>query len=233
MTHTHTHQLHNFDCRGINLCNACVSLVSACLASMTSQKGNYTTIMLGELIANYTHMHASYTSVIVGELIVCNHSFLTLSRLRFYILHPPGAETPGTHLWTPCATWCESALLEVAPSFLQITLSTAFVQVQPLKKTTAACLQEFFCCMVGPSPKYQEEKFRAVSVKRVVLANVPSFRFLGSVVLLFVPSFQFWGSVVLFFVLSFQYMGVQGTSAKTTLLETTLLRTPEMMPKLR
>ena len=39
--HTHTHQLHNFNSRGINLCNACVSLVSACLASMISQKGNY------------------------------------------------------------------------------------------------------------------------------------------------------------------------------------------------
>ena len=51
----HTHQLHSFNCGGINLCNACVSLVSACLASMISQKGNYTTIMLGELISNYTH----------------------------------------------------------------------------------------------------------------------------------------------------------------------------------
>ena len=64
----HTHQLHSFNCRGINLCNACVSLVSACFASMISQKGNYTTIMLGELISNYTH--TSYTSIIVGELIV-------------------------------------------------------------------------------------------------------------------------------------------------------------------
>ena len=45
----HTHQLHSFNSRGINLCNACVSLVSACLASMISQKGNYTSIMLGEL----------------------------------------------------------------------------------------------------------------------------------------------------------------------------------------
>ena len=27
----HTHQLHSFKCRGVNLCNACVSLVSACL----------------------------------------------------------------------------------------------------------------------------------------------------------------------------------------------------------
>ena len=42
---THTHQLHNFNCQGINLCNACVSLVSVCLASIISQKGNYTTIM--------------------------------------------------------------------------------------------------------------------------------------------------------------------------------------------
>ena len=50
-----THQLHNSNCRGINLCNACVSLVSACLASMISQTGNYTTIMLMELISNYTH----------------------------------------------------------------------------------------------------------------------------------------------------------------------------------
>ena len=38
----HTHQLHSFDSRGINLCNACVSLVSACFASMIFQKGNYT-----------------------------------------------------------------------------------------------------------------------------------------------------------------------------------------------
>ena len=55
---------HNFDCRGINLCNACVSLVSVCLASIISQKGNHTTIMLGELISNYTH--TSYTTIIVG-----------------------------------------------------------------------------------------------------------------------------------------------------------------------
>ena len=64
----HTHQLHNLNCRGITLCNACVSLVSACLASMTSQKGNYTTRMRVELIVTYTH--TSYTSIIVGELIV-------------------------------------------------------------------------------------------------------------------------------------------------------------------
>ena len=64
----HTHLLHNFNCRGINLRNACVSLVSACLASMISQKGNSTTIMLGEFISNC--MHTSYTSSIVGEVIV-------------------------------------------------------------------------------------------------------------------------------------------------------------------
>ena len=52
----------------MNLCNACVSLVSSCLASMISQKGNYTTTMLVDLISNYTHI--SYTSIIVGELIV-------------------------------------------------------------------------------------------------------------------------------------------------------------------
>ena len=61
-------RLHNFNCRGINLCTACVSLVSACLAPMTSQQGNYTTIMLGDLISNCTH--TSCTSLIVGELIV-------------------------------------------------------------------------------------------------------------------------------------------------------------------
>ena len=61
----HTHQLHNFNCRGINLCNARVALVSACLASMISQKGNYTTTMLVELISNYTH--TSYTSIISGK----------------------------------------------------------------------------------------------------------------------------------------------------------------------
>ena len=65
-----THTTFSLNCRGINLCNACVSLASACLASMMSQKGNYTTIMLGELISNYTHTHTSYTSLIVGELIV-------------------------------------------------------------------------------------------------------------------------------------------------------------------
>ena len=48
---------------------------------------------------------------------------------------------------------------------------------------------------------------------RVVLVNVPSFRFLGPVLSFFVPSFWFWG--------------VQGTSAKTTVLTTTLLRTPQ------
>ena len=64
----HTHQLHNFSCRGINLCNACVSLVSVCLPSIISQKGNHTTIIVGELISNYTH--TSYTTIIVGELCV-------------------------------------------------------------------------------------------------------------------------------------------------------------------
>ena len=68
MLQLHTHQLHNFNSRGIDLCNACVSPVSVGLASMTSQKGNYTTIMLRELISNYTH--TSYTTIIVGELIV-------------------------------------------------------------------------------------------------------------------------------------------------------------------
>ena len=75
----HTHQLHSFNCGGINLCNACVSLVSACLASMTSQKGNYTTIMLGELISNCTH--TSYTSIIVGEL----HSSQKRSHTQIFV----------------------------------------------------------------------------------------------------------------------------------------------------
>ena len=30
----HTHQLHNFNCRGSNLCSACVSLVFVSLASV-------------------------------------------------------------------------------------------------------------------------------------------------------------------------------------------------------
>ena len=47
-----------------------------------------------------------------------------------------------------------------------------------------------------------------VVLARVVLANVPSFRFLGSVVPFFVPSFQFLVSVVPFFVPSFQFWGV-------------------------
>ena len=44
-----THQLQNLNSRGIHLCNVCVSLVSACLASVISQKDNYYTRMLGEL----------------------------------------------------------------------------------------------------------------------------------------------------------------------------------------
>ena len=66
--HTHTNQLHNFNCRGINLCNVCASLVAACLASTRSRKGNYTAILLGELISNHTR--TIYTSIIVVELIV-------------------------------------------------------------------------------------------------------------------------------------------------------------------
>ena len=66
--HTHTHQLHNFNCWGNNLCNACVSLVFVCLASMISMKDKYTAITFGELISNCTH--TSYTTVMVGELIV-------------------------------------------------------------------------------------------------------------------------------------------------------------------
>ena len=65
---SHTHQLHNLKCRGINLCNAYISVVSACLASMISQKGNYTTIMLGELIANC--MHTSYISITIGDIAI-------------------------------------------------------------------------------------------------------------------------------------------------------------------
>ena len=43
---------HNSNCWGwgISLCNACVSLVSVCVAFMISLNGNYTAIMLGELI---------------------------------------------------------------------------------------------------------------------------------------------------------------------------------------
>ena len=50
------------------MCSACVSLMYVCLASIMSQKGDYTTKMLGELISNCTH--TSYTTTIVGELIV-------------------------------------------------------------------------------------------------------------------------------------------------------------------
>ena len=46
------------------------SLVSACLASMRSQQGNYTTVMLRELISNCTR--TSYTSLLGSEL--CNRS---------------------------------------------------------------------------------------------------------------------------------------------------------------
>ena len=67
----------------------------------------------------------------------------------------------------------------------------------------------------------KRQRRRGRFCKRVDLANVPSFRFLiesfpllvWSVVLSFVPLFRFWGS--------------KGTSAKTTLLETNLLRTPD------
>ena len=57
----HTYQLHNINCQGINCVRCvCVSLVSVCLASMIAQTGNYTTIMLGELMSKYTH--TSYTT---------------------------------------------------------------------------------------------------------------------------------------------------------------------------
>ena len=42
--------------------------MSVCLASVISQKGNCTTIMLREFISNYTH--TSYITIIVGELLV-------------------------------------------------------------------------------------------------------------------------------------------------------------------
>ena len=41
--------------------------MSVRLASIISQKGTYTTIMVGELISDYTH--TSYTTIFVGELI--------------------------------------------------------------------------------------------------------------------------------------------------------------------
>ena len=52
MSQLHTHQLHNFHLFEEFIYVMRVYLVSACLASMISQKGNYTTDMLGELISN-------------------------------------------------------------------------------------------------------------------------------------------------------------------------------------
>ena len=79
------HYTHNFDCWGINSAIAhisyttliveeliCVMRVCLCclfvFSSTISEKGNCTTMMLGELISNYTHI--TYTTTIVGELIV-------------------------------------------------------------------------------------------------------------------------------------------------------------------
>ena len=66
----HTHQIHNFNCQGINLCNVCISLLSGYLASKSiiSERRLHTTIMLGELIFNYTHTRN--TTIIVEDLIV-------------------------------------------------------------------------------------------------------------------------------------------------------------------
>ena len=65
--------------------------------------------------------------------------------------------------------------------------------------------------------------------KRVVLANVPSFRFLVPGNIRMYPRSGFWcrGNIRTFPRSGFGY---RGTSAKTTLLETTLLRTPKRIP---
>ena len=91
---THTHQLHNFNCRGINLCNACVSLVSVCLASIISQKGNYTTIMVGELIlqlhAHQLHINNCWgiNCVIIPAPMVCCNSPVLPFLVLFWVSFP-------------------------------------------------------------------------------------------------------------------------------------------------
>ena len=85
----HTHQSHSFNCRGVNLCNAGVSLVSASFASMISQEGNYTTIMLGgitiQLHAHQLHNNNCWgiNCVIIPAPMVCQaltHEFQDESR---------------------------------------------------------------------------------------------------------------------------------------------------------
>ena len=56
---THTHQLHNCNCQGIHLCNACASLVSVCLASLLYPQrqlhNNYARGIYIELHAHQLH----------------------------------------------------------------------------------------------------------------------------------------------------------------------------------
>ena len=66
--------------------------------------------------------------------------------------------------------------------------------------------------------------------KRVVLANVPSFRFFVLSFRVLYPRSGFGVPLCCCFVPSLRVLGVQGTSTKTTLLETTLLRAPEIGP---
>ena len=86
-----------------------------------------------------------------------------------------------------------------------------------------------FCAILwrSPSGRYKRliqkgtksrEETKGRFCKRAVLANVPSLRFL-------VPSLLFCTPVPFFTLVP--GLGVQGIPAKTTLLETTLLRTPE------
>ena len=58
--HTVSHQFYNFNCRGIHLCNACVSLVSACLACMISERqlhNNYARGIYIQLHAHQLHIN--------------------------------------------------------------------------------------------------------------------------------------------------------------------------------
>ena len=124
----HTHQLHSFNCGGINLCNACVSLVSACLASMISQNGNYTTAMLREFISNCTH--TSYTSIIVGELILQTRA--------------PWTEVELAQMNESCLAGVQKVFWPEGPRVSQKSLApvqTRFAPVQP----HVAPVQRAFC----------------------------------------------------------------------------------------
>ena len=109
ITHTQLLLLGNFaithtsHCRGINLCNTCVSLVSVCLASILSQKGKLLRNHNARGINIQLHAHQLHNKNCWGINCVIIPAPMLVS-IVFHILDL-GAGRPRNSFLTPFATW--------------------------------------------------------------------------------------------------------------------------------